>query len=190
MKNTNKNLLINGSVLTKSELTCSVGTKLSKKMRDELAIFPTPFKGIYYVPFETERKAFYITYPYRVLFEAAKKILKTDDVYYGLETALYFEKKVWNPVPTHIINRSLSKKLKLKKEAKGYWRSKKRYSILKQFPYPVIFHKIGQKEDKGIKYKEGIAFSSFGRTKADATYLAIKGSREARNFIEFYIKRY
>ena len=180
---------ISGSIVTKLELIHIVGAKIAKKMCDELAVFPTPFKGVYYVPFKTERKAFYITYPYKVLFDAAKKFLKDSEVYYGMETALYFEKKVWNPVPVHIMNKRLSKKLKLKKEAGGYWRSKKRHILLKQFPYPVFFHKFGKKNDKGIMYKEGIAYSSFERTEKDAGYLGKKGSREARNFIEFYLKK-
>ncbi len=83
-----------------------------------LKIFPTPFKGIYYIPFETERKAFYITNPYEILFRAAKLFLKGKPAYYGLRTALYLERKIWNPVSADIINESVSKRVEKPKEKK------------------------------------------------------------------------
>lgn len=183
--------IIQGSVISQKELEQKLGRKKAKEERDRLSLFPTPFRGIYYVPFKTERDAFYITYPYRVLFSAAKKFTGDDKLYYGMETALYFSRKIWNPVSAHIFNSKKSKLIApVRKTKSAYWRSKKRQEILSQFPYPINLHRIKPVQAKTgeILSKDGIAYSSEERTFKDANYLCKKGSKVACDFLKMNSK--
>lgn len=183
--------LIEGTVISLEALNKMTDKKTAKNLCQTLKIFPTPFKGVYYIPFKTERDGFYITYPYKILIEAAEQFLGTQDIYYGLLTAFYFERKVWNPTPAHIINTKLSKKISFPaKPHKNYWRIKKRMSILKQFPYPIFFHRIKKVNKNGIKYKDNIPYASFERNCQDAKYLCKKGSKVSCSFLKFYIKHH
>lgn len=148
-------------------------------------MFPTPFRGVYYYPVETEQDAYYITYPYKVLIEAAKRVLGAD-VYYGLVTAMYFERKVWNPVPAHIMNTKRSGRLSLAAKEHRYWRSEKRYSIIRQFPYPISLHRIRKTLRERLAYKDGIAFAPSKVNQKDAGYLCQRGSKDACDFLLTY----
>ena len=52
-----------------------------------LKLFPTPFKGIYYVPLEEERKGTFIEKPNKVLLQALAIFLGTKQFYFSCQTA-------------------------------------------------------------------------------------------------------
>ncbi len=179
--------LISGSVITEKALKARLGQQKAKALRDSLSVFPTPFKNVYYIPFETEKKAFYITSPYKVLIDAAKLVLG-QQIYYGLETAAYFERAIWNPMPAHIMNTKRSSKLTLRPKASKYWRTKRRQDILRQFPYPVSFHRLSSVKDAKPAYKDGIPYAPSMINLKNAEYLCKRGARSACNFLATHAK--
>lgn len=149
------------------------------KLYSELKIFPTPFKGIYYVPYDTERKAQYVTDPHSVVFKAAELYLKTDTYYYGLNSALYYLRIIWNAIGIDIINEKLSRKINKKIPSTKYWRGKVIAKILCQYSFPIRFHKMKGFSMVDLKKKGSIAFSNLRKTKRDAIYLSKKGDKVA-----------
>jgi hypothetical protein len=151
----------------------------ANKLSAELKIFPTPFKGIYYIPYETERGGWYVTDPHRVIFKAAQLYLKTDEYYFGLNSALYFNRIIWNAAGIDIINRKVSKTITRKKPSTKYWRGQVINKIMAGYPFPVKFHRIKDFDQKGVIKKGPIAFSNTAKTKLDAIYLCKKGDESA-----------
>ena len=164
---------IPGRVVTRTELEKNFKKEEIAALYNSLRIFPTPYKSIYYVPFETERKAYYVTDPYRIVFEATKKYLKKDDIYFGLSTAKYLQRKLWNPTEIHIITSTKSRKIICQKEpSKKYWRKNRRYEILKQYPYPIYLHRIKQKNPQFVQ-KGSIAFATSKQIEKDMKSLKL-----------------
>ncbi len=118
-----------------------------KKMLVSLNIFPTPFKGIYYVPFADEKKSKTIHEALKALTMSVQLYLKTDDFYYSCRTAEEWHGIKWHPSGiVHIVNGILSKKIDLekrinrKKKKKTYY-SKNTAAILSQYGKQIIFHR-------------------------------------------------
>jgi hypothetical protein len=112
-----------------------------------LRLFPTPFKGIYYVPLEEERKGAFIEKPLKALSQAVALFLKSNEFYFSCRTAEEALGLNWQPSGSvHIVNRRLSRKINLKtrigrSQAKGNWRSKKIARLLSFYGNEIVFHR-------------------------------------------------
>jgi hypothetical protein len=112
-----------------------------------LRLFPTPFKGIYYVPLEEERKGAFIEKPLKALSQAVALFLKSNEFYFSCRTAEEALGLNWQPSGSvHIVNRRLSRKINLKtrierSQAKGSWRSRKIARLLSFYGNEIVFHR-------------------------------------------------
>lgn len=163
--------------------------KNANKLYREMKIFPTPFKGIYYVPYETERNGWYITDPHLVVFKAAQLYLKTNDYYFGLYSALYYIRIIWNASGIDIMNPKLSRKITRKLPSKKYWRGEIIHKIMSGYPFPIRFHRIKNFSLKGTKSKGPICFSNVEKTRKDAIYLCKKGNDVACEILKLLKSR-
>ena len=176
--------LISGNVYRNKDIPNA--NKLSREMK----IFPTPFKGVYYVPYESERDGWYITDPNLVIFKAAELYLKTNNYYFGLYSALYYNRTIWNAIGTDIINSKISKTTSRKLPSKKYWRGKIINKIMQGYYFPIRFHRIKNLSFKGVIKKGSISFSSLEKTKTDAYYLCKKGDKTACEVLRLIEKNY
>jgi hypothetical protein len=161
----------------------------ANKLYQELKIFPTPFKGIYYIPYESEMNGHYISDPHPVLFRAAQIYLKTDDCYFGLYSALYYNHVIWNAVGVDIVNARLSRKIIRKLPSKNYWRGQTINSIMTGYPFPLRFHKVMNVNLKGTLKKGAVIFSDIEKTRTDAAYLCRKGDKTACEVLKLIGKK-
>ncbi|MEK6982611.1 MAG: hypothetical protein AABX38_06770 [Candidatus Micrarchaeota archaeon] len=160
----------------------------SNKLSRELRIFPTPFKGIYYVPYETERAGWYITNPHLVIFKAARLYLGNENYYFGLYSALYYLRTIWNAQGINIINEKLSRTITRKSPSNKYWRGKIINKIMQGYPFPIRFHRIKDFDRKNLTQKGPITYSDKERTKKDANYLCKKGDKLACEIVRLLEK--
>lgn len=122
-----------------------------------LKLFPTPFKGIYYVPLEEERKGAFIEKPLKVLSQAVALFLKSNEFYFSCRTAEEALGLNWQPSGSvHIVNPKLSRRINLKarierSQAKGSWRSRKIARLLSFYGNEIVFHRG---EVSGAKTKQ------------------------------------
>ena len=124
---------------------------LSKKeilaLSSSLKLFPTPFKGIYYIPIEEERKSGFIEKPRRALFQAVVLFLKSREFYFSCRTAEEFLGIKWQPSGViHIVNKKISRKISLKRritrnQEKNNWRARKIADLLSYYGNEIVFHK-------------------------------------------------
>ncbi len=116
-----------------------------------LKLFPTPFKGIYYAPMETEHKGEFIEKPFLVLSQAISLFLENDDFYFSCSTA----EQIMNPnngqvhESVHIVNSRLSRKINIRSRAdwnnsKGNWRSRRIAKLLSFYGDEILFHKTSK----------------------------------------------
>ncbi len=116
-------------------------------MSASLKLFPTPFKGIYYVPLDEERKAAFIETPLKALTQATALFLKSNGFYFSCRTAQSALGLDWHPSGSvHIVNARLSRKISLKSRilrnsSKNTWRAKKIARLLSFYGSEIIFHK-------------------------------------------------
>ncbi|MGB9719253.1 MAG: hypothetical protein ACPL06_01515 [Candidatus Anstonellales archaeon] len=117
------------------------------RLVSSLKLFPTPFKGIYYVPTNEERKAWFIEKPLRVLTMATAIFLGTDNFYYTCETAEEYFGIRWRPTKrVHITNEKMSRKINLAERikrnlSKRTFRAKKLARILSFYGDEIVFHR-------------------------------------------------
>ncbi|MEW6329521.1 MAG: hypothetical protein AB1468_05385 [Candidatus Micrarchaeota archaeon] len=117
-----------------------------------LKLFPTPFKGIYYVPIEEERNACFIEKPLKVLSQSIELFLGTGNFYFSCRTAEEALGLNWRPSGSvHVVNEKLSRKINLRSRIlrnieKGTWRSKKIARLLSFYGNELIFHKTDNLE--------------------------------------------
>jgi hypothetical protein len=112
-----------------------------------LKLFPTPFKGIYYVPLEQERKGVFIDKPLLILSRAIESYLGTKDFYFSCSTAEEHYGIRWQPSgKVHVVNDKISKRINLKQRIernlkKKSYRAKKVADILALYGDEVILHR-------------------------------------------------
>lgn len=129
-----------------------------KNLSASLKLFPTPFKGIYYVPSPEEKKAWFIDKPLFILKKIIQIYLITEKFYFSCITAEEFLGLKWTPSNrVHIVNEKRSGKVDLRSriqfnEKKKTFRAKKIALILSYYGNEIIFHKV--KSIKGAKFKE------------------------------------
>lgn len=145
-----------------------------KKLCSELKLFPTPFKRIWYSPYETERKGFYITDPLKVLFQACGNYLGTKEYYYGLSTAEYLQNKRWQYSEAHIINRMLSRIIERKLPKGNYWRAKAIRKIMSSYPSRIRIHRLNDFTMEGTKKIGILIFSGAKKTEKDRRIIRIR----------------
>ena len=145
-----------------------------KKMCASLKLFPTPFKGIYYVPSDEERKGWFIDKPLSILTKATALFLGSNSFYYTCTTAEEFWGINWRPAPsTHIVNGKKSGRIDLKDRIqrnleKRSYRSKKIARILSFYGDLLVFHRIKDVEKatfKGTPYGKFASRSQLRRDK-------------------------
>jgi hypothetical protein len=123
-----------------------------------LKLFPTPYKGIYYIPLEIERKGGFISKPLLILARATELYLNSKNFYFSCETAEEHYAIRWQPSgQVHIVSDKISKQINLKQriarnKKKKTDRAKKIAGLLSLYGYEIIFHKI--KSIKDCKYKQ------------------------------------
>ena len=128
-----------------------------KKLFASLKIFPTPFKGIYYVPLETERKGTFIEKPLVVLSRALELFFQCREFYYSCDTAEEYWGIRWQPTgEVHVVNRIKSGRINLKRRIernmeKGTFRAKKVARLLSNFGEQIVFHKAKRLTDCKVK---------------------------------------
>ncbi len=113
-----------------------------------LKLFPTPFKGIYYVPLEEERRGAFIERPMKALSQAVALFLGSGGFYFSCRTAEEALGMSWQPSGNvHIVNGRLSRRIHLgeriiRNEAKSSWRAKKIARLLPFYGTELVFHKV------------------------------------------------
>jgi hypothetical protein len=128
------------------------------KLIASLRLFPTPFKGIYYVPMEVERKGTFIEKPLMALTKSIELFLGTDEFYISCSAAEEFWGSSWQPSgKVHIVNCVRSGRIDLKKRIennieKGTYRAKKIAKLLSFYGNEISFHKT--KSIEGCKIKQ------------------------------------
>lgn len=122
-----------------------------------LRLFPTPFKGIYYVPSEEERRGRFIERPLRAISSALPFYLGTREFYFSCRTAEEHYGIIWQPTgEVHVVNMVKSGRIKLAERAQSklsagtYW-GKNISRILSYYGNEIIFHKGSV---SGAKYRE------------------------------------
>lgn len=128
-----------------------------KKMSAGLRLFPTPFKGIYYVPSEEERNGRFIDKPERALYRATFLYLGKERFYFSCRTAEEQYGIKWQPTgEVHVVNERISRIIDLKSRSernrnKKSWRAVHIASLLSEYGSKIIFHKV--KSIEGAKFK-------------------------------------
>jgi hypothetical protein len=118
-----------------------------------LKLFPTPYKGVYYVPLEIERKGVFINKPQLILSRATELYLHSKDFYFSCVTAEEHYAIQWQPTgEVHIVNDKISKKRIDRNEGKKTDRAKKLAQLLSLYGKEIIFHKV--KSIKDCKFKQ------------------------------------
>lgn len=142
-------------------------------MSATLKLFPTPFKGIYYVPLEEERKGAFIENPLRILSRAVALFLDTDDFYFSCGTAEEALGLNWRPSGSvHIVSKALSRKIDLngkiaRNGLKKTWRARKLARILAFYGTELVFHKSSSMADAKLKRTPYGRFATKSQIKID-----------------------
>lgn len=154
--------LLPGQVVSHSQLReDGFSKKEIAAMSASLRLFPTPFKGMYYIPTPEEREGWFIEKPVRVLSLALEFFLEGRRFYYSCETAEEALGIKWRPCGRmHVVNEKLSGRVDLKErirrnEGKGTYRAKKIARLLSFYGNEIIFHrtrKIGGSEVEHTPY--------------------------------------
>ncbi len=151
-------------------------------MSASLKLFPSPFKGIYYVPLEEERKGGFIEKPLAALSQAIRIFLGNSNFYFSCQTAeeaLGFD---WQPSGSvHVVNERLSRRINLNRRieanrAKGSWRSRKIAKLLSFYGTEIVFHRgsIERARTKQMPYGQ---FARLSQIKKDRKrFREIKGN--------------
>ncbi len=151
-------MLIKQVVSHRSLLKDGITKDKLRSMSINLALFPTPFKKIYYVPSPEERKATTIDKPTIVLTRAIAAYLGNREFYYSCRTAEEFFAIKWQPIgEVHVTNTKLSRKINLEVRIKrnikkNNYRSKRIADILSMYGRIIIFHKVKSIASAKVKH--------------------------------------
>jgi hypothetical protein len=129
-----------------------------RSMSISLALFPTPFKEIYYIPTPEERKATIIDKPRLVLTRSIAAYLGAKDFYYSCRTAEEFWGIRWQPYgDVHIVNTKLSRVVNLmarqeRNETMVSRRAQRIAKLLSLYGNTIVFHKVKSIADVRVKH--------------------------------------
>ena len=138
-----------------------------------LRLFPTPFKGIYYVPLEEERRGAFIERPLAVLSQAVALFLGSQRFYFSCRTAEETLGMRWQPGGSvHIVNQKLSRRVNLgerisRNSEKGNWRSRKIARLLSLYGNEIVFHRVGDVGSARVKETPNGRFALKSQIRAD-----------------------
>jgi len=124
-----------------------------------LHLFPTPFKGIYYVPIDDERRGWLIEKPTLALRQAIGIYLGTGNFYYSCKTAEEYHGIDWHPAGEfHVVNAVRSGRIDLQaridwNRGKKTWRARQVARILEFYGSKIIFHLADEKSIGKAKVK-------------------------------------
>jgi len=144
-----------------------------EQMSAALKLFPTPFKGIYYLPIAEERNGWFIEKPLKALSMALRIYLKANEFYFSCETAEEFFGRKWTPSgAVHIVNTVRSGRVDLEKriqrnKAKGTYRAKKAAHLLSFYGREIVFHKVASLKGTKVKETPYGRFATKAQIKAD-----------------------
>ena len=145
-----------------------------KNFSARLRLFPTPFKGIYYVPGEEERASWSIGSPMRVLGRDIRLFLDSEKFYF---TGALAEQKLgmrWQSTrQVHIVNPQFAGRIKLRaridrNKKKTTFRAKKIARILEFYGDELVFHKVKRFEECKFKPTPQGNYATRGQVKKDA----------------------
>jgi hypothetical protein len=128
-----------------------------KGMLMSLRVFPTPFKGIYYVPLDEERGGWYLEKPKFALCQSLARYLGAKEFYFSCATAEEEAGISWHPSgEIHVVNKVRSGNIDLalraeRSEAAGTFRSRKVARILLMYGRRIVFHKVPSIEGAKLK---------------------------------------
>lgn len=151
-------MLLRQIVNYKSLIKTELNARKINAMAVSLAIFPTPFKGVYYIPTPEERRATIVDKPRLVLTRAIAIYLGTKKFYYSCRTAEEFMGIKWQPSgEIHVVNTRISRVVNLDSRAekssnKQNYRAKRIAKILSLYGRKIIFHKV--KNVEAAKFKQ------------------------------------
>jgi hypothetical protein len=123
-----------------------------------LKLFPTPYKGIYYVPGVAERKARFIEKPLLILSRATELYLHSKKFYFSCITAEEYYGIHWQPTgKIHIVNEKISRQIDLDKRIeqnknRKTYRGSQIAKLLSSYGLKIIFHRT--KSIKDCKFKQ------------------------------------
>lgn len=142
---------ISGQAISFAQLRKEGNSRESiRDMLSRLLIFPTPFKGIYYVPTQDERKGWLIQRPEVALKQAISIYLGTNRFYYSCKTAEEHFGIDWHRYgETHVVNPVRSGRIDLEARIgrngkKGTWRARQVARILEFYGREIVFHLAGE----------------------------------------------
>ncbi len=122
-----------------------------------LHLFPSPFKGIYYVPLDDERNGWLLQKPMLAAREAIATYLGKSDFYYSCATAEEYHGISWHPSgELHVVNTVRSGRVDLqarieRNRRKRTWRAKQVARILEFYGRKIVFHKVPSIEGAKVK---------------------------------------
>jgi hypothetical protein len=166
--------LLPGQVISHSQLLEEGFSKVEvAAMSASLKIFPTPFKGVYYVPMPEERKGCFIDKPLRVLSMAMGLFLEGGEFYYSCETAEEALGIRWRPSGrVHVVNEKISGRVNLKERimrnlGKGTYRAKKIARLLSFYGNEIVFHRTRSMERNKVKHSPYGSFAVKSQIRKD-----------------------
>lgn len=138
-----------------------------------LRIFPTPFKGIYYIPSDEERRGWFIERSLRVLTLSLALFLSDRRFYYSCTTAEEASGISWRPSgELHVVNEkksariNITERVKRNLERKTY-RAKKIAHLPSYYENKIILHKVRTVEDAKTKQTPYGTFALTSQIKKD-----------------------
>ncbi len=138
-----------------------------------LRLFPTPFKGIYYVPGEEERASWSIGSPARVRTHSIRMFLGDEKFYYSGLGAKQHLGLIWQPSSRiDIVNSHFAGRINLRarverNEKKTTFRAKKIARILGFYGDELVFHKVKNFEKCKFKPTPNGNYATLGQLKKD-----------------------
>jgi len=144
-----------------------------EKLSASLKLFPTPFKGIYYIPSKEERGGWFIDKSFLILKKSISLFLETKNFYFSCSTAEEYLGLKWRPSSEiHIVNEFLSRKIDLKKRTqrnknKKTYRAKKIAHLLSFYGDILIFHKTKSIKDAKTKVTPNGTFAMKSQIRKD-----------------------
>jgi hypothetical protein len=119
-------------------------------MATNLYFFPTPFKGIYYIPTQDERGGWLLARPELALKQAIAIYLGTSNFYYSCKTAEERFGIDWHASgEVHVVNPVRSGRIDLqarieRNRKKKTWRAKQVARILEFYASKIVFHRADE----------------------------------------------
>ena len=167
-------MLLRQIVTYESLINSGLKPERINSMTVSLTLFPTPFKGIYYIPTPEERKATIIDKPRMILTRAIAAYLNIKEFYYGCRTAEEFWGIKWQPTgDIHVVNTKISRIVNLesrieRNSSRQNYRAKRIAKIHSLYGRKIIFHKVKSISDAKIKETPYGRFAMKSQIKKDA----------------------